>query len=162
MLRSYFPAALVAAAVAGIASTPAQADMIGQINNGSTTTVVLRIVKPDAMEGVLNVLVGHDLAGPLGYKQPKETFLKKAKDGAPFVPNCSRDIIGPNGSSFKMELVQSTGSESTWPKYTFDMKIKDRNLVFSNIVPVNRPSWKATLGTSEGTPTITITDPPKR
>ena len=162
MFRNLCPAVLVTDVIAGLGSTPAQADISGQINNGSTATVVLRIVQPDALEGVLDVSAGHDLAGPSGGRQPKAATLKKVKDGAPFVPNCSRDIVGNNGTSFKMELVQSTGSESTWPKYTFDLTIKNGNLVFSNIVPVNRPSWKATLGPPAGTATIAITDAPKR
>jgi len=162
MFRNLCPAALVAAVIAGIASTPAQADIIGQINNGSTATVVLRIVKPDAREGVLDVSAGHDLADPAGGSQPRATVLKKAKDGAPFVPNCSRSIVGNNGTSFKMELVQSKGGESTWPKYTFDLTIKNGKLVFSNIVPINGPTWKATLGPTAGTATIEITGVPKR
>lgn len=162
MFRNLGPAALAAALLAGLGSTPARADIIGQIDNGSSATVVLRIVKPDAREGILDVSAGHEFAGPTGTRMPKATTLKKAKDGAPFVRNCSRDIVGNNGTSYKMELVQSTGSEASWPKVTFDLTIKGGNLVFSNIIAVNRPSWKATLGPATSTPTISITDAPKR
>ena len=56
-----------------------------------------------------------------------------------------------------MELVQSKGSEASWPKYTFDLKVKDGNLTFSNLVPVNSPSWRATVEAEPTHQKISIT-----